>query len=431
MKLVSDRLTYSGDSPAIRSAFRAELQKKAYGMSNVTAVAFMSAILVTWPSDFLLFEGKPEVIQVFVTWRVVGVLSALLVLFVPRAFPEQQQHVVAVRLLEFAGLAVLATCGYASSMLGGLDQPFFYPIYGLTMVPALVPVSFYRRAVYQTAFAGSFAVAYFVTNPNHLDSPFLTTVLIVLATCVVMSIVLGQVLTHSQRLNFLANLELKKQALELESAHQQSEKLLLNVLPEPIAEKLKHQEGHIAEAFENVSVLFADIAGFTPLADQLDPGDLVSLLNDVFSEFDNLVEKHGLEKIKTIGDAYMAAAGLPLPRDDHAQAVADMALDMQDVIDSYATPSGDPLQIRIGLNSGAVVAGVIGRKKFIYDLWGDVVNTASRLESHGEATKIQVGQATYCLLEGDYEFQERGLVDLKGKGLSETWWLVGKKNRSS
>jgi len=214
---------------------------------------------------------------------------------------------------------------------------------------------------------------------------------------------------------------------DAEYAREQSDRLLLNILPAPIADRLKVTEGCLAEGFEGATVMFADIVGFTPLSARVSPLELVSLLNQIFSQFDQLTEKHGLEKIKTIGDAYMVAAGLPVPRKDHAEAIAQMALDMQDCINSFQTDRGDRFQIRIGINTGPVVAGVIGTKKFIYDLWGDTVNVASRMESQGNPGKIQVTQATYDILQPKFLLVERGAIAVKGKGEMTTYWLTGRK----
>jgi len=214
---------------------------------------------------------------------------------------------------------------------------------------------------------------------------------------------------------------------EVEQERQRAELLLLNILPAEIAERLKRDDSAIADGFSEVTVLFADIAGFTQIADQLPPAALVAMLNEVFSRFDLLAERHGLEKIKTIGDAYMAAAGLPRPREDHAQAVADMALDMQAALGSLRSPLGPPLVMRIGIHTGPVVAGVIGRRKFIYDLWGDTVNVAARMESHGEAGQIQVSAATALKLRDTHTLQDRGWSAIKGKGELQTFWLTGRR----
>lgn len=219
---------------------------------------------------------------------------------------------------------------------------------------------------------------------------------------------------------------------QLEVEQEKSERLLLNILPKPIAERLKQQEQTIADDFAEVTVLFADIVGFTKLSSQVTPTELVKLLNRIFSAFDRLADKHGLEKIKTIGDAYMVVGGLPVPRSEHADAIARMALDMQKVIAQFNAEqaqcnghSTNLLKIRIGINTGPVVAGVIGVKKFIYDLWGDTVNIASRMESHGIAGYIQVSEATYAHLKENFRFKPRGAIEVKGKGEMITYILIG------
>ena len=211
---------------------------------------------------------------------------------------------------------------------------------------------------------------------------------------------------------------------------ERSERLLLNVLPAAIAERLKSSSDSIADHSAEVTVLFADIVGFTSLAAKKSPQDLVRLLDLIFSEFDALAEKHGLEKIKTIGDAYMAAAGLPAPRASHAIAAANMAKDMLAAVARMAAETGEALALRIGLNSGPVVAGVIGRKKFIYDLWGDTVNTASRMESHGVPGEVQVSEATAALLRPAFALAARGAIQVDGKGEMHTFLLGAQADRA-
>ena len=197
---------------------------------------------------------------------------------------------------------------------------------------------------------------------------------------------------------------------------ERSEQLLLNVLPAPIAARLKQGEEVIADGFPEVTVLFADLVDFTRRSQETTPERVVRILDDLFSALDDLAERHGLEKIKTIGDAYMAVGGLPEPRPDHAEAVAEMALAMREEVARHLDPGGRPLAVRIGIDTGPVVAGVIGRRKFSYDLWGDTVNTASRMESHGVAGCIQVTDRAYRRLRDSYRFERRGPIQVKGKG---------------
>lgn len=241
---------------------------------------------------------------------------------------------------------------------------------------------------------------------------------------------LGEVLAAFNQMFHRVSVEIaqRKQAEKiLRTEQEKSDRLLLNILPSPIAERLKQGQINIADGFAEVTILFADIVGFTELSSHTSPQKLVRLLNDIFSEFDRLSEQYGLEKIKTIGDSYMVAGGLPMLRTDHAQAIAEMALDMQMEMLRFTAECGEPLKIRIGINSGPVVAGVIGTKKFIYDLWGDAVNLASRMESQGIPGKIQVSAYTYQLLQAQYLFEERGTILVKGKGEMITYLLVGRK----
>jgi class 3 adenylate cyclase len=210
-----------------------------------------------------------------------------------------------------------------------------------------------------------------------------------------------------------------------DEAFDRSDRLLLNVLPRSIAERLKRDPGVIADSYDAVTVLFADVVDFTPFTERTAPERVVGVLNDIFSAFDALADRFGLEKIKTIGDAYMVAAGLPEPRADHAEAMAEMALEMRATFDGVCRPLGLELAIRIGMDSGPVIAGVIGRHRFIYDLWGDTVNTASRMESHGLPGAIQVSEATYRLLCDRFEFEDRGEIDVKGKGTHHVYILKG------
>jgi class 3 adenylate cyclase len=227
-----------------------------------------------------------------------------------------------------------------------------------------------------------------------------------------------------QRERALAALDLEHRNLVQEQ--ERSERLLLNVLPSTIAARLKTSSAVIADGFDDVTVLFADIVNFTPLSDRVSPEQLVKLLDELFTDFDGLVERFDLEKIKTIGDAYMVAGGLPIERPDHVQAVADMALEMNTAVARHTASAGDGFSLRIGIDTGPVVAGVIGRKKFIYDLWGDTVNTASRMESHGVPGRIHVTGRTRDRLADTFELECRGEIQVKGKGPMTTYFLVGR-----
>jgi guanylate cyclase len=222
----------------------------------------------------------------------------------------------------------------------------------------------------------------------------------------------------------------KNRAYDLLGMEQEkSERLLLNILPEEVAETLKSGKTTIAERYESTSVLFADFVNFTPMSAEMDPEEMVDLLNEIFSDFDALVEKFDLEKMATIGDCYMVVSGAPRRRDDHARAVAELALEMRDYLEKRPAYNGRSVDFRIGINSGPIIAGVIGKQKFQYDVWGDVVNTASRMESSGIPGEIQIAKGAYELLRGDFDCEPRGKIEIKGKGVLETWLITGKKQK--
>ncbi|MFV0494168.1 adenylate/guanylate cyclase domain-containing protein [Mycobacterium sp.] len=214
----------------------------------------------------------------------------------------------------------------------------------------------------------------------------------------------------------------------MEEQYERSEALLDNMLPASIAERLKDPNGQIiADKYDDASVLFADIVGFTERASGSNPTDLVRFLNDLYSAFDELVDKHGLEKIKVSGDSYMVVSGVPEPRADHVHALADFALDMSATVAAVTDPRGRDIPLRIGLAAGPVIAGVVGSRRFFYDVWGDAVNVASRMESTDPVNQIQVPDDVYQRLEEDFVLRERGLIPIKGKGVMRTWYLVGRK----
>ena len=243
-----------------------------------------------------------------------------------------------------------------------------------------------------------------------------------LFTSAILSLVTNYLLQYYRKKDYI-------QQIQLQAEREQSEKLLLNILPATVAGQLKHQQKIIAVNFDSVTVLFADIAKFSEITANNTPDNVVSFLNGVFSEFDRLAEKYNIEKIKTIGDAYMAVCGVPVPCSNHAHTIALMALDMMTSISRF-TLNGQPIDIRIGISSGPVLAGVIGLKKFAYDLWGDTVNTASRMESHGIPGKIQTSHTSYELLKNEFAFTKRGKIEIKSKGLMPVYLLNGTSSTS-
>ncbi len=230
---------------------------------------------------------------------------------------------------------------------------------------------------------------------------------------------------NSQLNETLTEIELMNDILEGE--RRKAENLLLNILPSVIAYRLQSGEEIIADKFDDVTVLFADIVGFTELSARVSATTIVKILNDIFSRFDALLDNHNVEKIKTIGDCYMLAAGIPVPYKHHMELVASMAFAMNHELENYVKETGHQISMRIGLHSGPVVAGIIGTKKFVYDLWGDTVNTASRMESSGVAGRIHCSEVVYANLNDKYIFEERGTIEVKGKGTMMTYFLIGAK----
>jgi adenylate cyclase len=273
-------------------------------------------------------------------------------------------------------------------------------------------------AALMSAIAVALIVALHVITPNNtgvlsVKALFLNFVI----NAAVNTVVLFAVVYYAVR-------EIARAEAATEREFQRSEALLANILPPRIAARLKGQAGtEIADRYAEASILFADMAGFTARAGDTEPADLVRFLNGVFTRLDALVERHGLEKIKTTGDAYMVVSGVPEPRPDHAEALADLALAMRDALAGLVDPKGRAVPVRIGLASGPVVAGVVGTRKFFYDVWGDAVNTAARMEQTGEPGKIQVAPETYERLKDHFELKKRGVVEVRGKGEMRTWFL--------
>jgi adenylate cyclase len=245
------------------------------------------------------------------------------------------------------------------------------------------------------------------------------------STMLALNVTVGGTIVFTLLAVFAAQRRHALAALREEQAR--AERLLLNILPQSIADRLKAETQTIADQISAASILFADVVDFTPLAERLPPAEMIGLLDQLFSHFDVLAERYGLEKIKTIGDCYMVAAGVPEPRPDHARALALMALDMQAAMRSVEEIGHLGLELRVGINSGPVVAGVIGRKRFLYDLWGDAVNTASRMESRGTSGRIQITRATKDLLDDEFVCEPRGTIPVKGKGEMEAWYLAGRR----
>ena len=302
------------------------------------------------------------------------------------------------------------------------------PIGAVLFIGAHEALAWFFAYLFLTALSGVFD--YYLADslaPVKIKVPIQTSVIFFVLNFAAISTIVFLLLRYSA-------IEKKKTQLRLEEAHRdllaeqdRSERLLLNILPGPIAERLKNSNQTIADGFADVSVMFVDIVNFTKIAEGLNPQQVFSMLNRVFSSFDELAEKYGLEKIKTIGDAYMVAGGLNDQRDDYTDALVDMALDMRDLLQRDFEINQMHLEVRIGIGTGPVVAGVVGKKKFIYDLWGDTVNIASRITSEGVPGMVQVDEATYRRLRTRFDFHEPQTIYLKGKGNMVVYRAIGRK----
>jgi class 3 adenylate cyclase len=335
------------------------------------------------------------------------------------------------RLHSLAMLAFGMTINLVVIWIGAispLDGFFIYTGYSIlfvTLGPFIARMNVITQIVY-TVFSIVLFCAFAVTI-SHPPLPVAVSIAATLGAMGGIGALVARQLEAQAREMFLQRRIIRTQLDELNAERAKSEALLLNILPASVAERLKADDRSIADGFAEVTVLFADIVGFTKLSERLSPVEVVRRLNQLFSMFDDLADELKIEKIKTIGDAYMAAAGLVGSGDRHAHAMAEMSLGMLDRVAKFSAAYPEPLSLRIGLNTGPVVAGVIGKKKFIYDIWGDTVNTASRMESHGTPGLVHVTEATQRRLADTYVFEARGEVDVKGKGPMRTYYLVGRR----
>lgn len=393
--LIEQRVARRGDSATRR------FQKM---LVVVVALAGSVATVVNaWP---FLRDGLAALGWTYLASALYLLVGGLAVLALPRAYVPLT-FVLLLDVLVFPVITQVLSGGYSSGVLA-MPWSLFAPL-GAALVlgsrAALVHLGLFAAAV--------LAVAALEPLSQQIAPEITTSTLLAFNVPSLLS--LGAMAAA-------ASLYLLRQ---VERFREQADRLLHNVLPDPIADRLKADEQAVADQHDSVTVLFADLVDFTTLASDADPREIVDLLNELFTEFDELAARHGVEKIKTIGDAYMAVAGLPEPRPDHTDAVLALACDMLATVRSHRGLRGEPLRLRIGVNTGPVVAGVIGRRRFIYDLWGDTVNVASRMESTGVADRIQVTEVVRDRSSGGYTFTARGEVPVKGKGLTVTYMMDG------
>jgi class 3 adenylate cyclase len=405
-------LTLRFRDDALESEFRAEFARSAVRSVRATTILIIVLFLAYFALD--IRTGTTTIVWPF-RLGVAAVLTVILSLTWRPVFERAHSLILSVGALvtAFGILAMMAVVPVTTPLP-------FYPGIGVAIVGVFTlfrirfPIALADALL---MFAGYTIVL--LTGDHVYENAFVA--LLYLITCVLIGAFAGWNLERYARRSFLAR-------KELEEERERSERLLLNVLPAPIAERLKRDPAPIADRFPEASVLFADIVGFTQLSSGMAPEDLVMLLNELFTGFDHVADRHGLEKIKTIGDAYMAVCGVPVPRPDHLERIADAAIEMRDLVAAGIATGGPPFAVRIGIDTGPVVAGVIGERKFIYDLWGDPVTMASRMESHGVASGIQVTARACERLRAFYALTPRGEIEIKGRGRMETFLLVARKS---
>jgi adenylate cyclase len=402
---------------AVKSAVPARTQHYAESVASrfrvLKIAAWIAAAISVAFGVFQLLLGGP------VWW--VGLLNLVFgAIFV--AVPALYRFGELIAPLTFFVFAYLSV-GYIAYTIGTGSGLQFYFLVSATLVVLVFGIQRIVLASVIVSFgaAGIIALELLVPHDRGLGPPWTLTVGFV-------SSVIGSAVMAMATVWFALR-EIDRAEKALEAEYQRSETLLANILPASIANRLKDPARNIiADKYDDASILFADIAGYTKRASDTAPTDLVRFLDTLYTELDALVDRHGLEKIKTSGDSYMVVSGVPQPRPDHVKAIACLALDMAEAVADLTDPQGRAVPLRIGLAAGPVVAGVVGARKFFYDVWGDAVNVASRMESTDVEGRIQVPHAMYKRLKDDYLLEERGLVDIKGKGLMHTWYLVGRRN---
>ena len=399
------------DDFEVERDFRDEDNRAAVGRARFTAVLAIILSLPFAAADLLI--GR-EAAGFLVSIRMLALLGFLALIAGSFWWESGYRHI---QWIASGATVFYAWCAVAGAL--ATEAPREYArVATVLLVLALVGVTRVRfRAAMIATTATSIPVEYVLFARRTSWDSFLLESL-GLITFAVLALTVAFALERSKRVAFLAQRELTEE-------RQRSDDLLHNILPEPIAQRLRENPGAIAESAEAATVMFADIVGFTPFSSKLPPDQVVELLDLLFGKFDDLCEARGIEKVKTIGDAYMAVAGIPRPDPDHAASMVELAFDMQRAATAIAPLWPTELKLRIGISSGPVVAGVIGHRRFAYDLWGDTVNTASRMESHGLPNRIQVSESTYELLKDRYAFGDPQQMDVKGKGTMPTYFLLG------
>jgi class 3 adenylate cyclase len=399
------------DDFEVERDFRNEDNQAAVGRARLTAILAIVLSLPFATVDLLIAQQSAWVL---VGIRAMALGGFLALIAVSMWWKSAGRHV---QWIACGATVFYAWCAAAGAL--ATDAPREYARTATTLLLlALVGVTRvrFRPATITTALIVPPVEYVLIEQRDSWDAALLES--LGLVTFGILAVTVAFVLERSKRIAFLAQ-------RDLTAERTRSDDLLHNILPEPIAQRLRENPSAIAESADEATVLFADIVGFTPFSSELPPDEVVELLDLLFGKFDDLCEDRGIYKVKTIGDAYMAVAGIPRPDPDHAASIVELAFDMQRAATAIAPLWPTDLMLRIGISSGPVVAGVIGHKRFAYDLWGDTVNTASRMESHGLPNRIQVSEPTYELLRDRYAFGDPHEMDIKGKGAMPTYFLLG------
>lgn len=395
-------------------------------VANYILWAEFFALLLPWPTDYYLFS--PKIADAYMIFRPIILTFILFCLYLLNYHEQLVRENFTLFITVMPIIANFFTA-YVFGSVTPIGSPWqwlcvVFPVYGF-----FLPVKLLKRLFISLLLAMSWYIGFIVPNPAHWSWQFHDIALILVLSASVAIAFLGNFYFGLIRRNFFQQEELAAEREKVEEERKRSEELLLNILPQQVSEKLKEGED-ISERFEETTVLFADIVNFTPLANQLSAEDLVNQLDKIFSSFDRKLQTNGIEKIKTIGDEYFVVGGVPEQINNHAVLSANFALEMLESTNSFIRDdNGGTFNLRIGMHTGPLVAGIIGEDKFVYDVWGDTVNIGSRMESQGEPGKIQVTPATKKAIEeqddeGRFEFEKRGQIDVKGKGEMTTYFLM-------
>ena len=397
---------------------RYQIAAGAEGSAGFQVIAAASGVL--WTAAAVVLPNQTNLPLLIGVWAslAMAALSTGVLLLSEVASTLNRQHALIAGLTSANGLVVLILASAAGLLPG----------YGVSALMLLYAFGFVSRTrfVFAALRTGIVTVGFAIAILAYPRPASLGLDIFLYLAAVTGMLLALRLIERARRRVFFQELLIREQSAELEREKDVSDRLLLNVLPASVSARLRDGAQTIADEYPSVSVLFADLVGFTPMAARLSPSEVIEFLGQLFTDFDALVAERGLEKIKTIGDAYMAAGGLPEPLPDHAKRVVDLGLAMLEVTTRHAIARPD-IGLRVGIHSGPVMGGVIGTQKFAFDIWGDTVNVASRLESHGARNRVQISKATRDLAGDDFEYRSLGPLRLRGHGAMEAYAVVGRR----